>query len=102
MANSGCSGARSLRDNTTARLLSGKEQDIKECTYTLIDADQRGTLSVLDWLPRTELKTEFAKPIRFNSERSAKIGISMSARYIVSATADTRYSPAQKRVRIDS
>ena len=28
-----------------------------------------------DWLPRTELKTEYAKPIQVNNERLAKVGI---------------------------
>src|SRR5262249_6259413 len=67
----------------TASLLSGTEKDVKQCIYTLTDPNEPGTVSVLDWLPRTELKTEFAKPIQFNKERTAKIGINMSAHYIV-------------------
>jgi hypothetical protein len=70
----------------TARLLSGNEKDVKQCTYTL--SDPNGALAVLDWLPRTELRTEFAKPIQFNKEQSAKIGINMSAHYIVTTAGD--------------
>lgn len=72
----------------TARLLSGSEKDIKQCVYTLVDPSEPGTLSVLDWLPRTELKTEFAKPIQFNKERTAKIGINISGHYVITATGD--------------
>jgi hypothetical protein len=72
----------------TARLVSGTERDIKQCTYTLADPNEPGTLSVLDWLPRTELKTEYAKPIQFNKEGIAKIGINMSAHYIVTTAGD--------------
>ena len=72
----------------TARLLSGSEKNIKECVYTLADPDEPGTIAFLDWLPRMELKTEFAKPIQHNEERTAKIGINMSAHYVVTATGD--------------
>jgi hypothetical protein len=72
----------------TARLLSQAEKDIKQCVYALVDPTEPGTLTVLDWLPRTELQTEFAKPIQFNNEHTAKIGINMSARYFVTAAGD--------------
>jgi hypothetical protein len=73
----------------TARLLSGTEKDIEQCVYTIVDPNEPGTLSILDWLPRTQLKTAFAKPIQFNNERKAKIGISLSAHYLI-ATAGMR------------
>jgi hypothetical protein len=73
----------------TARLLSGAEKDIKECVYTLVDPGEPATLSALDWLPRTELKTAFAKPIQHNEERTAKVGINMSAQYILTATGES-------------
>jgi hypothetical protein len=72
----------------SVRLHAGAEKDLKQCLYTLVDPTKPGTVSVRDWLPRTELRTEFAKPIRFNNERLAKVGITVSAHYVVTAAAD--------------
>jgi hypothetical protein len=70
----------------SARMQAGTERDLKQCLYTLVDAVEPATLSVEDWLPRTEMKTEYAKPIQFSKEGSANIGINLSAKYVVSAT----------------
>jgi hypothetical protein len=67
---------------------AGSEKDLKQCLYTLVDPTEPETLSVRDWLPRTELKTEYAKPIQVNNERLAKVGINLSAHYVVSAASD--------------
>jgi hypothetical protein len=72
----------------SVRVRAGSEKDLKECLYTLVDATDPPALSVRDWLPRTELKTEFAKPIQVNNERLAKVGITVSARYAVTASGD--------------
>src|SRR5262249_36178399 len=72
----------------SARLRSGSERDLKQCVYTLIDPAEPATLVVTDWLPRTELKSDYAKPIQFSSERLGKIGISLAAHYVVSGTGD--------------
>jgi hypothetical protein len=70
----------------SARVRDGSEKDVKQCLYTLVDPGMPPTLSVTDWLPRTELKTEYAKPIQYSRENLANIGISMTAKYVVSAT----------------
>ncbi len=72
----------------SVRVHAGTEKDLKQCLYTLVDPTEAETLSVRDWLPRTELKTEFAKPIQFNKEHLAKVGITVSAHYIVTAASD--------------
>src|SRR5262249_10876537 len=59
----------------SARLRAGTERDLKQSVYTLIDPAEPETLAVTDWLPRTELKTDYAKPIQYSSERLGKIGI---------------------------
>jgi hypothetical protein len=70
----------------STRVRDGSEKDVKQCLYTLVDPGMPPTLSVTDWLPRTELKTEYAKPIQYSRENLANIGISMTAKYVVSAT----------------
>jgi hypothetical protein len=72
----------------SVRVHAGSEKDLKHCLYTLVDPTEAETLSVRDWLPRTELKTDYAKPIQINNERLAKVGISLSAHYIVAAASD--------------
>jgi hypothetical protein len=72
----------------SVRLHAGSERDLKQCLYTLVDSAEPETLSVRDWLPRTELKTEYAKPIQVNNERLAKVGINLSAHYVVTAASD--------------
>jgi hypothetical protein len=72
----------------SVRLRAGTEKDLKECLYILVDPTEPAALSVRDWLPRTELKTEFAKPIQINQERLAKVGITLSAHYTVTASGD--------------
>jgi hypothetical protein len=72
----------------SVRVRAGTEKDLKECLYTLVNAADPPVLSVRDWLPRTELKTEFAKPIQVNKERLAKVGITVSAHYAVTASGD--------------
>jgi hypothetical protein len=72
----------------SARLQSGDEKDLKQCLYTLVDPTKPETLWVTDLLPRTELKSEFAKPIQVSSERLAKIGINLSAHYVVAAAGE--------------
>jgi hypothetical protein len=72
----------------SVRVRAGTEKDLKQCLYTLVDPTDAPTLSVRDWLPRTELKTEFAKPIQVNKERLAKVGITLSAHYAVTASGD--------------
>jgi hypothetical protein len=72
----------------SVRVRAGTEKDLKECLYTLVSATDPPVLSVRDWLPRTELKTEFAKPIQVNKERLAKVGITVSAHYAVTASGD--------------
>src|SRR5579859_3853433 len=63
----------------SARVRAGTERDLKQCVYTLIDPAEPERLVVTDWLPRTELKSDYAKPIQFSSERLGKIGISLAA-----------------------
>ena len=58
----------------SARLRTGTERDLKQCVYTLVDPAEPETIEVTDWLPRTELKSDYAKPIQFSSERLGKIG----------------------------
>jgi hypothetical protein len=72
----------------SARLRAGTERDLKQCVYTLIDPAVPETLVVTDWLPRTELKSDYAKPIQFSSERLGKIGISLAAHYVIGASGD--------------
>lgn len=72
----------------TAHVRSGSEKDLKQCLYTLTDPSVPEMLAVTDWLPRTELKTMFAKPIQFNHEQLAKIGINLSAHYVLAATSE--------------
>jgi hypothetical protein len=72
----------------SARLRAGSERDLKQCVYTLIDPAEPEMLVVTDWLPRTELKSDYAKPIQFSSERLGKIGISLAAHYVIGATGD--------------
>jgi hypothetical protein len=72
----------------SARLRAGSERDLKQCVYTLVDPGTPEKLVVTDWLPRTELKTDYAKPIQFSSERLGKIGISLAAHYVIGATGD--------------
>jgi hypothetical protein len=72
----------------SVRVHAGSEKDLKQCLYTLVDPTEPETFSVRDWLPRTELKTEYAKPIQVNNERLAKVGINLSAHYVVSAASD--------------
>jgi hypothetical protein len=72
----------------SARVQAGTEKDLKQCLYTLVDPAEPETLSVTDWLPRTELRSEFAKPIQFSNEHLAKVGISLSAHYVLSAAGD--------------
>jgi hypothetical protein len=73
----------------SARLRAGTEKDLKQCLYTLVSPLEPGSLLITDWLPRTELKTEFAKPIQVSQESLAKIGINLSARYIVTASGES-------------
>ena len=70
----------------SARVQAGTEKDLKQCLYTFVDPAAPEVLQVTDWLPRTELKTEYAKPIQFNKEHQASIGINVAAKYVVSAT----------------
>lgn len=72
----------------SAHVRAGTEKDLKQCLYTLVEPAEPGVFLVTDWLPKAELKTEFAKPIQFNTERLAKVGISLSAHYIVPAAGD--------------
>jgi len=72
----------------SARVRAGSEKDLKQCLYTLVGPADSESISVADWLPRTELKTEFAKPIQVSKENLAKIGINLSAHYVVAATSD--------------
>jgi len=72
----------------SARLRAGTERDLKQCVYTLIDPAEPERLVVTDWLPRTEMKSDYAKPIQFSSERLGKIGISLAAHYVIGATGD--------------
>lgn len=72
----------------SVRVLAGTEKDLKQCLYTLTDPVEPETLLVRDWLPRTELRTEYAKPIHMSREGMAKIGISLSAHYVVAAAGD--------------
>jgi hypothetical protein len=69
----------------SAQMRAGSERDLKQCLYTLIDTSQPETFTVMDWLPRTQLQTEYAKPIQVNQQRDANIGITLSAKYIVTA-----------------
>lgn len=72
----------------SAHLRVGSEKDLKRCRYTLVDPGPSERLSVTDWLPRTELRTEFAKPIQFSKEHLGKIGISLSAHYVLAAAGE--------------
>jgi hypothetical protein len=72
----------------SARLRAGAEKDLRKCLYTMVDPARPETLAVTDLLPQTQLKTEFAKPIQVNQEHLAKVGINLSAHYVVAATAD--------------
>lgn len=72
----------------SVRVLAGTERDLKQCLYTLTDPVEPETLLVRDWLPRTELRTEYAKPIHMSKEGMAKVGISLSAHYVVAAAGD--------------
>ncbi len=72
----------------SARLQAGVEKDLKHCLYTVVDPSEPATLTVTDLLPQTQLKTEYAKPIQFTNEKLAKIGINLSAHYVVAATGD--------------
>jgi hypothetical protein len=67
---------------------AGTEKDLKQCLFTLVDPGSPETLVVTDWLPRTKLDTEFAKPIHINREKDAKLGINLSAHYGVTAAGD--------------
>jgi hypothetical protein len=72
----------------SARLRAGTERDLKECVYTLIDPAEPEVMLLTDWLPRTELKSDYARPIQFSSERLGKIGISLAAHYVIGASGD--------------
>ena len=67
---------------------AGSEKDLKQCVYTFSDVKATETLLVSDFLPRTELGTEYAKPIEVVNERDAKIGVNLSAHYEITATGD--------------
>lgn len=72
----------------SVRVQAGSEKDLRQCLYTLADSADAPELTARDWLPRTELKTEYAKPIQVNKERHAKLGVAVSAHYAAAASGD--------------
>jgi hypothetical protein len=72
----------------SARVRAGTERDLKQCRYTLVDPTEPGAITVTDWLPRTELRSQFAKPIQVSNERLAKVGITLSAHYVITAAGE--------------